>query len=963
MLKRKHRATGLLAIVLVFVFMFSYISACATDPEEGVTPEETINYYTVTFYDDDDSTVLREQTVKEGELAFDWTPKKDGKDFEGWYTSSARTAVFSFGTAIYSDTGVYAQFKDAEPEPEPEPTPDELQYPVTLAADGLSFTYGWDDDEKTVEIDEKNIYVDGRLSDEQIEGYENVYNSFKQAMEHIVNGTESEPMKVYIAPYVYWIHNPNSAKTADPYGMYIECSNLHLIGLSDDPYNVVIAGNYGHNEGYDGGNWTMFSVSGDGLTLKNITFGNYCNVDLEYPLNPSLNVERRTDNITQGQIASYSGDKLYAENCNFISRLNMMPFNNSGRALYVDCHMESTDDALNGSSGAVYLNCDFEFYGQKPWASSGGVTLLNCTMTSCNYTVRDSVSQYLSKGAGRFTVIDSRFISDYDVPVTFGWSDVIGDNFRSYYSNVTHNGVQIAMDDGGKRADASVDITGKEMLKAYKLVDENGNIIYNVYNLVRGADDWDPLGQKSIVTKLGGLNIATDMSVALSEGAETIVQDGATATLTYSLSDHLGKDYTADASVTWSVESECEQYVKLTPSSDGKSCLVESVNTTDEIPVVVVTATDESGLEGAFALNVRASVLDVPNFVSEPEITINPDGTAQVDYELDGDHADNSQIIWSICDDADGTNAIQVAVGRTAEPLKTITLEQAYIGKYLQVSILRKSVRSDYAESYDVCYSSSVVTGDGIEAKNSLVTDFSVFATTPQTEIINGMWTVDSYCPGDTQEGYRPLDSTEVSTKYSDTVKGGWTPDDIDNTKESWSYGTGTKVGYEGYSGLFTSQRGARLMYTPYESGSADMDVTLVVAPGKQASQGFGSDYQYMDIMIQFDTETLTGYGLRIYRKSSGSCEFVLMEYRDGLSKEICEPVESTAFLTECTIRVWTENSELNAHVESSMVDDPVDLSAKMDSVYTYGGFCLINTGTTGDNSVCLCNLSIEWKN
>lgn len=956
-----------LSLLLAVVFSLSVFAACTPDDPSGggenpPPADEQDSYYTVTFLDEDNTTSLRKQTVKSGDNAFDWTPEKSGKDFAGWYSDSARTKVFSFGTAITADTSLYAKFTDKVPD---EPTPEELQFPVTLAKDGLSFTYGRVGEETTVEINEKNIYIDGRLSDEQIEGYDNVYNSFKQAMSHLVDGTEDEPMNVWIAPWVYWIHNPNSTSTSEAYGMYITCENLHITGLTDDPYNVVIAGNYGHNEGYDGGNWTMFSVRGDGLTLKNVTFGDYCNVDLVYPLNPDLNVAKRTDNITQGQIASYSGDKLYAENCNFISRLNMMPFNNSGRALYVDCHMESTDDSLNGSSQAVYLGCDFEFYGTKPWGGSRGVTLLDCTMTSCNYNVRDSVSQYLSKGAGRFTVIDSEFISDYDVPVTFGWSDVIGDSFRSYYSNVTHNGVLITMDDGGKRPDASVDITGTEMLKGYKLVDDDGTVIYNVYNLLRGTDDWDPLGQKETVTKLGATDVATGMSASISEGSSTIEAGASTATLTYELSGpQKSTDYTSKAKVTWSVEPEDEKYVRLTPSADGKTCLVESLNDSDEIPTVVVTAKDESGLEGAVALQVRASVLPVPEFSSTPKITQNSDGTAQVDYELEGGHADNSQIIWSVCDDANGTNAIQIAVGRTSEPLKKITLEQAYVGKYLQVSILRKIVRSDYAEEADVFTSTTPVAQEGITAQSTLTTDFSTFSTAPQTSVIKGMWTVDAYCPADTQEGYIPLDGTEVSDKYSSKVAGKWTPGHIDNTRDSWSYGTGAKVGYNGYSGIMNTQRGARIMYTPLESGSKDMDVTLMVAPGKEASQGFGSDYQYMDIMVQFDTQTLTGYGLRIYRKSGNSCEFVLMEHKDGKSKELCTPVESSAYLTECTIHVWTENGKLNAHVESSQIsDDKVDLSVEMDKTYTYGGFCLISTGTTGDNSMYLCDLSIEWKN
>ncbi|MBQ0071313.1 MAG: hypothetical protein KBS81_05575, partial [Spirochaetales bacterium] len=218
--------------------------------------------------------------------------------------------------------------------------------------------------EERIDLGPKAIYLDGSLSNEDIDGKDYVYNSFNEVCKNLVSGTEADPMVVYIAPWVYWVHDPDSAKTTAAYQITINnIANLHLIGLSNNPKNAVICMNYGHNEGYDGGNPTMLNISGNcsGLTMKNITFGGYCNIDLDYPLNPELSREKRTDNITQCQLASYSGDKLYAENCRFVSRLNMMPFNSSKRALYVDCHFESTDDSLNGSSQAVYYNCDFEF--------------------------------------------------------------------------------------------------------------------------------------------------------------------------------------------------------------------------------------------------------------------------------------------------------------------------------------------------------------------------------------------------------------------------------------------------------------------------------------------------------------------------------------------------------------------------------------------------------------------------
>ena len=60
-----------------------------------------------------------------------------------------------------------------------------------------------------------------------------------------------------------------------------------------------------------------------------------------------LNQAKRTDTITQAQLADMSGDKMFADNCNFISRLNLVPISGASRNLYNNCHFESTDDALN----------------------------------------------------------------------------------------------------------------------------------------------------------------------------------------------------------------------------------------------------------------------------------------------------------------------------------------------------------------------------------------------------------------------------------------------------------------------------------------------------------------------------------------------------------------------------------------------------------------------------------------
>lgn len=861
------------------------------------------------------------------------------------------------------------------------------QYPVTLSADAKSFTYGFIGEEKTIAVNEKNFYVDGRLSDDFIAGKDYVFNTFNSALEAATDGTEEEPMNIYMAPYVYWVHDPDQAKTDQATLLTKSCANLHITGLTEDARNVVIAMNYGHNEGFDGGNPTMLNVSGDGLTLKNFTIGGFCNVDLDYPLNPALSRAKRTDNVTQCQIASYSGDKLFAKNVRFVSRLNMMPFISSARALYVDCHLESTDDSLNGSSQAVYLNCDFEFYSGKPWGGSSGVTLLNCEMKGKHMNVGTEVKQYLSKGAGRFNVIDCRFTDDYKVPATFGWSDILSDTFRSYYSNVTRNGQQIHMEGDGV-PEKAVDITGTEFLKAYKLTDKNGETVYNVYNLLRGSDEWDPLGQKEIVTELGATDVATGIKpffekIETSYWGQTYVtyvdtktleagKEGEDeATVQFEVSGPQATDYNEGYKATFRLLNPSDdKYVTLTPSEDGKTCLIKAINNQEETAKVIIEVIGETGIEGAIALTVKPSMLDVPAFTTDPAIKQNG-GKAELTYALDlGERQDMSLITWYLCDAVDSEGGIQIAIGRTA-PLKEITIQEAYVGKFLRVIILPKHIRCEYGDP--VVYTCpEAVKADGVSAIDALSLDVKTFATERQAEIIPGMWTLDAYCPADTQADYIPLDGTEVSTKYSNTVNGKWTPASI-TTKNSWSYAIGHKNGFLNYEGIYHTQRGARMMYTPKGTSYGDMDATIKLAPGKTAAQGFGSDYQYMDMMIKFDTQTLTGYGVRIYRTSGSSCAAVLMEHKDGKSKEICAPVVGTFYLTEVTVHVWTEGTTLKATVKSSSPNAVTRAEANPDfaseaslsatiSGNTNGGFCLINTGTFGDNTTYIGGIDLLWK-
>ena len=57
--------------------------------------------------------------------------------------------------------------------------------------------------------------------------------------------------------------------------------------------------------------------------MENLTLGNYCCVDLDYALDPAQSVKKRTEAITQAQLADTNADKFHAKNCRFVSRLNL----------------------------------------------------------------------------------------------------------------------------------------------------------------------------------------------------------------------------------------------------------------------------------------------------------------------------------------------------------------------------------------------------------------------------------------------------------------------------------------------------------------------------------------------------------------------------------------------------------------------------------------------------------------
>lgn len=793
----------------------------------------------------------------------------------------------------------------------------------------------------------KTFLVDGGLSEAEAARSPYVFRTFNEAAAQLTAGTEEEPMRVYIAPYVYWIDNPDDPAIRkgkdgrEPFGLIVKCPYLHLTGLNPHPENVVLASNRGQTQGAVG-NFTMFDFWGDGLQVKNLTLGNFCNVDLEFPLKKELGRKKRMSAITQAHVAYCHGDKIVAENVRFISRLNMNPLNGAKRILFHRCHMESTDDALTGTG--VYLNCTLKFYGQKPfWRSDmGGAVFLNSDFYVCHNEDR----QYFCKSVGPLSIVDCRY--HVAKPVYAGWAHTPEDWLRCYQYGVTLNGQPYVI--GAEKPYNTVCMDQLALLGAYRLEDKDGAVVYNTYNLLKGDDDWDPLQVRSRIEAIGQRDGKdyTRMATCLAlEPLQAILQTGGDdLTLQARVSGHC--NYVLNhVPVRWKVQPGYEKDVQLSVT-EGYTCRVKATNKDDETKHFTVIAYTDDGLECATELTVKPDYVEAPAFTTLPTLRV-AKGEASVEYalQLEG-RQDESLITWYRCTDRKGSHAIPVAVSRLNQPEYTYRLVKEDVGYYLMAAVSPKHLRCLPGEAKTVV-SRSPIKPSQVKATRTFETNFQNFPCQNQPERLPGFWTIG---------GYKPIDTAEYDWQ-------------IDPKKDYWVYGPGMNGSFG--TGLLQDQKGARMLYTPLDEAYGDMEITLLVDPSKTAGQGFGSATgQYLDLYIKFDTQTLSGYALRIVRttKYSNAVDFVLMKYEHGMATPICEPVSSICYRTNCTITLRTQGGKLMAHAETTTplpeVTDPnlkpqVDLEATI-TPNSWGGTGIQHTGSCGESTTMLHALKVEWK-
>jgi hypothetical protein len=384
--------------------------------------------------------------------------------------------------------------------------------------------------------------------------------------------------------------------------------------------------------------------------------------------------------------------------------------------------------------------------------------------------------------------------------------------------------------------------------------------------------------------------------------------------------------------VSWRVETDFEKFVSLNPL--GKKVEITPTNNSDETADFCIIARTRDGREAACHLVVKPSILPAPDFVKKPRI-VQCGHQLLLEYELDlQGRRDESLITWYRDDVPIATSHVQ--------PERSLQVSESDRQHAIKAIIKPKHQRSDYGNSLIAQFKVKRV-----PQLNAIDTDFSQFYCDWQPVVAEGLWTID---------GYKPTDTSEYDWAFN-------------RQKPMWEYGKGFN-GAVGM-GLLQAQRGARLMYTPVKRTYGDMSLTLHVDPTKTAGQGFGSATgQYMDVCLKFDTETLTGYGLRIIRttKHAKAVDFYLVRYDHGQITALTEPVSSTCYRTNCTISLHFNGSLLSADVTTttpqpahSTLPHEVHLRANVEN-NAFGGIHIQHTGSCGESTTMLHHLQTVWQ-
>lgn len=669
---------------------------------------------------------------------------------------------------------------------------------------------------KFLPLSAANVVVDAYLDEARRSAF-----TFRTLQElkaaNIADGTT-----VNFTPGVYWTDDhkdPNNANTPEHPGLVgisFPQSGLTFKGVTSNADDVRIAGNRGQTVGANG-NWNVIGI-GTRFSAYHLTFANYTSVDLVFPRDPSQNVPRRSDARVQAQTITSAGgplDRLHFENVRFVSFLNLIAVAPL-RAYFKSSYFQLTDDAIAGGTLNVFEDCAFDFHGSHP--SWGGSSTLAVFLNSTFNFLNDSPVFWFSKSGGSWALIDNRFNGPKE---EIRWENIQRPDVKHYVHNNRYaDGTPVVFDPRHPQVTKEL---SADALKSFKV-----GAAYNVHNLLKGSDGWNPSGQQA--SHDGAFKLTLAASTGSLKSDDPANEVAVTPTLTPANS------YAFDA-----IRFDFDQalFTPLPSRGDAKLHLRARLNATGRVIGTVVKATAPNGLVAQVTLRVQPASVAPPVVMGTPAIALSP-GMASLQLAYDQPaFTDASTITW-YRGKSPGDKAVQVAV-----KTRRYALSGGDVGHHLTAVVLPRYEFSAAAPSAIEVASPRAVAAADVPRPHAIATDFADISWAGHALNQPDVWFADTIKPDD--------------------VGAGWQP----STAPPWAHVVGDRDGAVGVPGLATATQGARLLYQP-QGEFSDMALVLALTPEKVAGQGFGSATdQYLEVYIKWDPLTRTGYALRFQRLSS----------------------------------------------------------------------------------------------
>jgi uncharacterized repeat protein (TIGR02543 family) len=734
---------------------------------------------------------------------------------------------------------------------------------------------------------------------------------------------------VYVAPGVYWtdltykeggvIAGPNT-------GLSIMGQNISFLGLTNDATDAIICGNRGEG-GETGlganGSWYSLGIS-SGFHSENITIANYAQEDLVYPRDPSQNINKRIDSKNHAEVLTRANgtgapDKLYFKNTRFVGYLNMMIGLAPTRAYFLDSFFQLTDDSIFAGGVNVYENSTFHFFGNHPsfsGADNGGISVLLGSkivgmpqMTSTDVSLAKQTNAIGPNANGIFAIIDTQFTGRIE---SVEWENVVREDARHFVSNNTIGEGKTPLVISPSQPQTSVTLTGSA-LNAFKVGEE-----YNVYNLLKGNDGWDPKGQYN-AEWAPYANLPYRFLIGAT--GKTMYSDKTDNTNRAVLTPASAPAASVDVKNTvWSYDANLLNGT-VDPAT-GIITLTAMPNNTGAIVKTIVTGTLPSGISAGTTLYIRPTAVPAP-IVTSPAIEIS-ENLATLSYTLDQlGYKDTSVIDWYRETGPDTTNGIHIGTMRNDaneffvdDPYKTYALNKYDVGYYLRAVITPKYEFSSAGAPVTVYTQRAVTAADVTET--SLYTDFKNLYFTNE-------------------------DNT--------TTKGRWFFDRVSGTGVPWGWGIGSN-GTDKIWGLQSNSNGTNSRFVFGQPGSyGDMSLILNYSTSKVEGQGFGGNGHFMDIYVKYDPATRKGYGLRVERTAAGGSNattWTLYKYDGTDQTPLSQPIRTAAFMPKSTITVSVKGSTLR--VQASTLSEKTPLQTEQNLPNSVDISWTDDTGALGNN-------------